>query len=236
MSDVDTFTLKKLQSGVFHRNLIIPANSLANYLRPFCEPALFHSEGMDEYHLSKAGSVFRLKYKGRYFCFASAHQVEGAHYDYDQLCLLNYDTNNLLTSNRVVFPERPMDGSSNYDCLLFDFSESVTEGRLSNLGWYEPDQFFDGNQTRKPLLACALGYPSFRNEIDYVENRYGASPNIVWGEETRTAMSDRLAFTPNPQIEFDPRGMSGGPVFGITQESNQLFLFFAGILTNATRR
>ena len=238
MRGLETIIGSRAFTAVKCNDLLVPANSLGNYLRSFTEPALFHTEGMGEFHLTKSGSLFKFKYKERYFVLTTKHQVTGKNcaYSYEQVCLMDYSANSLVSSSMVVFPEESSTEGQAYDCLLFEYTTSVTEGKLTPHGWYKLSEIERQYPTPAPILACAIGYPSYRNEINYETKHFGVSPNIVWGQETNFGMEGRLAFKPLNEVLFDPSGMSGGPVFGCKLVEEKLVMFFAGVLTNATKR
>jgi hypothetical protein len=185
--------------------------------------------------MSKAGSLFRARYRDRYFALVSAHQIRFDKYGYEQLCLINDARKTLVSSHRAIFPSGPDADESDFDCMLFEFTDVVASGALSRHNWYDLTEEMEWDQTPKPSLVCAIGYPGYRNHIYYENWCYGVSPNIVWGKECLPKIGDRLAFSPNPEISFEPKGMSGGPVFCIRLNASDPEAFFAGILTNASK-
>ncbi|MEM1067087.1 MAG: hypothetical protein AAGJ74_16415, partial [Pseudomonadota bacterium] len=88
----------------------------------------------------------------------------------------------------------------------------------------------------KAEIACTLGYPSHANTIDYEANEYAATLGTIWGKETPPKLKNRLALKPIQEPKYSLQGMSGGPVFGIQTTPGDPCLFFAGIVTNASKQ
>jgi hypothetical protein len=240
LRELDTILGSRLNTSIKVNELFIPANSVAQHLRTFAEPAIFHSDVEEPYDMSKSGSLTKLKINGRFFVLTTLHQLKSGHhlnfgsYNYDQLCIHNHETKHWLTSNRIIFPEGSEDNLEDFDCLLFEFTKAVEEYALQSSSWYNIDIDIKRDFTPKPMLVCCIGYPGFRNCIDYDNSTYAAAPNAIWGKEVKPSIRGRLAFKPINVESFDPAGMSGGPVFGIATEHDQLVTNFSGILTNAS--
>ena len=232
--DLQTILGSKIGTSVDVNGFFVPANSLANHLRRFSEPALFNTEEAGAYSLTKSGSLARIKFRKQYFALTSRHQVIGPHYKFDQLCMVAHDERTLFTSHSVVFPEGDEDQQDDFDVLLFEFTELVTSGRLPASGWYDVSDDFHRKGPRQPGRVCCIGYPGYRNTINYDEMGYPRAPDAVWGVEVDPVLSGRLSFEPQPKIAFDPAGMSGAPVFGLSIDNDTPKTFFAGILTNAS--
>ncbi|MEQ9243643.1 hypothetical protein [Roseovarius indicus] len=234
MNELRTIIGSRVLTSLRINGVYVPANSLTSVLQSYTAPALFHSDGFGKYHLSKSGSLFKVKTQGRYFCLVSAHQVlaPSAGYDHEQLCLHNPTSGKVVTSHRVIFPND--DPGFGYDVLLYEFTECVEAKKLYATDWFKIGRKQFSEAVPKPSKAVSIGYPSFRNTFDYEESKYAIGPNAVWGEEVEPKVNGRLAFAPMPEISFDPSGMSGAPVFGIYLNELEPALFFAGLLTNAS--
>lgn len=234
--DLGTVLGSKLATAVRINQLLVPANSITRHLLRYTDPALFHSKGFGKYNMTKAGSLTRLKQSSRYFALITHHQLSTQNYEYDQLTIHNPETQRLVNSEMAIFELESEKSEYNFDCVLFEFTKPVKAGMLSEHGWYDLTQELTEEKLSKPSGVIAIGYPSHRNEIDYETDQYSMAPNSVFGYESTSSLEYRLAFDPEPEIEFDPQGMSGGPVFGISIENLEPEVFFAGIITNASRK
>ncbi|NDR56537.1 hypothetical protein [Aliiruegeria sabulilitoris] len=231
--DLETILGSKALTAVSVNGLLVPVDSLSKTLRSFSEPVLFYCKDFGEHGLSKSGSLFKTKFRGRYFGIISAHQIQKSSYSYQELVLSTDDKGNFVTSSMASFPLEDVDRSGDFDCLAFDFTEPVNAGVLPTTGWFNLSKDWDVGWPPKPDLVVAIGYPSHRNNIDYEKMHYPAGPNAVWGDATKPNISGRLAFKPDPPLDYNPEGMSGSPVFAISVNGMETKLFFAGIVTEA---
>jgi hypothetical protein len=201
----------------------------------FAAPALFHTEGLGEFHLTKSGSVTKVFYRGRYFALATYHQFRLGGYNFDQLVLGSLDHRTVHTCNKVVFPQGGPETLDDYDCLLFDFSMAVSSGALHSSGWFDLSHDMNIGMVPKPLCVCSVGYPGEHNSFEYDPPTYAAKALPIFGRECEPLMAGRLSFRPIADLSFDPKGISGCPVFGICEENEGLRANFAGIVTSGTR-
>ncbi len=224
----------KLRTSVKINDFYVTANSITEALVSYTDPALFHTEGMGEFHLSKSGSLFRIVCENRYFALVCAHQVQGksSGYDHDQICLHNRN-GRVTTSHAAYFAEENSD--FHYDAILYEFTDIVVRGNLPNNIWFRVNRSELKKDCPKPELVFAIGYPGYRNAVDYEKSQYQMAPNAVSGVESLPSVADRLAFRPKPKITFDPSGMSGSPAFGLWIPNEQPEIYFAGLLTEASR-
>ncbi|MGY3439402.1 MULTISPECIES: hypothetical protein [unclassified Marinovum] len=229
--DLSTIIGTKVATSIEINGLWIPANSIASVLGRFVEPATFISPEFSPYDLSISGSFTKVKMNNRFFGLATEHQRGDLQrqYSYEQLGLLNLTTQTLTTSHFVFYGK-----SEAWDCTIYEFTDGVRSGSLSATGWYNVSQ--DLGATIRAEKALAIGFPGDRNSIDYLQSRYRAQPMAVWADPSEPSMKDRLSMVPNPEIDFEPSGMSGGGVFGISLASGQPKIFLAGLLANASTR
>ena len=233
---LDTILGRKLLTSIDFNGLMVPANSILGAIKTHCEPALFHTgDEADLYSISKSGTLFKVKFKGRYFAISSRHQVLDQGYDHENLVLHNYFRKRLLTSHRAVFPEGSEFQKEDFDALLHEFTEVVRSGELPSLGWYDLTREINRDSIGEIKLAFAVGYPGAFNFIDYEKPAYQAVAKGIVGTPTKSGISGRLAFDPVEPVDFDPSGMSGGPVFGLELDRDGYRASFAGILTNASQ-
>jgi hypothetical protein len=233
---LETIIGSRITTSVSAGGLFIPANSLSHYLQRFSDPGLYHAHSLENYQLSKSGSLVRVSYKGRYFAITSHHQSKRAGYEYDELVMVNRNRDRYFSGHRAIFPIESDDEEYSFDCLIYEFSDLVKSGKLPKDNWYQILEKSANYPTPKPIVICTIGYPGHRNNIDYENSVYPIGPNAVWGSEVESRIKGRLSFEPISLIDFDPVGMSGSPVFALNMEEGLLELFLAGILTEASRQ
>lgn len=233
--DLETLIGIKVNTAIRVGRLFVPANSLSNALFRYVEPALFFSDLDYPYEFTKSGSLTRVKYNDRYFALVCAHQVTAVGYNYDQLFLRDPRSNTLLSSHEAFSQTDLQDAREDLDLLVFEFTQIVDAGDLPSNFWYDLDLERKWERLPLPNRVLCIGYPSEVNAIDYELPRYAAKAVTVWGRPAKSALSRRVAFTPESSPIYDPAGMSGGAVFAITIEENEPLVFFAGLLTEATK-
>ncbi len=235
MISLETILGSRIATSAEVNGLFVPANSLTQYLKSYSEPAVFAAEGCGIYNMGLGGSMAKVKVGQRYFTLLSRHQFEKGSFDFEQISLFNYETNVMATAEKAVFPIQAETNIDGLDCVLCEFTEPVRQGSISRKGWYDIGCDLSFKATRSAICVFAIGYPGYRNEIDYDTLNYAIGPNAVIGTETLPSMTDRLSFKPINSLEYDPKGMSGSPVFGIHLSSATLRVFMAGIVTEASK-
>lgn len=233
--DLGTILGSRVNTSIDFNGLLVPANSAGHHIRKYTCPALFYTENSEPFSLSKSGSLTKIKHRGRYFVLATRHQVIGECYNLEQICLHNADRKTFVTSSRAYFPEGEQEAQEAFDCIMLEFTEAIEDRGLTKIGWYDIGRDLSRLATPKALACCCIGYPGFRNTIDYEAEHYAAAPNAVFGTECPPVVRGRLSFKPIKKISYDPRGMSGGPVFGFALENGSLIANLSGILTNASQ-
>jgi hypothetical protein len=236
MYDVVPWLPKTASTSVKFGNLIIPFRSLPNHIRPFVEPAVFFNKSDSPFQYSKGGSLTKLKIGQKYIAVATHHQFAAAAYSYDQIAIFGSDGKTLHTANTIHFIDEEKEIVDEFDVVFADFSEAVSGGMISKASWYDVTPQIKLNKVQAPIVHACVGYPSEINDIDYDAGSFGATPYLVWGDLKSSMMHGRKCFSPLHAVEFDPEGMSGGGVFGLSLARHQLELRFYGILTNASKK
>ncbi|NVO55756.1 hypothetical protein HW561_08135 [Rhodobacteraceae bacterium B1Z28] len=235
MSSLKTILGSRIATSADINGLFVPANSLSEHLKSYSEPAVFAADDCGRYNMGLGGSTAKVKIGERYFALLSMHQIKKGLFDFEQISLFNYETNKMATAQKAIFPIQSNEIADSIDCVLCEFTEPVLSGNLSRNGWYDVETDLTFDATRSAILVFAIGYPSNRNEIDYYSFQFSISPNAVIGTETVPCVSDRLSFKPINSLEYDPKGMSGSPVFGVHLSDAYLKVFMAGIVTEASK-
>ncbi|MEO1182326.1 MAG: hypothetical protein AAFX51_16100, partial [Cyanobacteria bacterium J06636_28] len=230
--DLKTVIGSRVGTSIQVGRLIIPAASQADYWSRFAEPCLLYNEGFEPYELSISGSLTLVKIHDRYFAISTQHQLAIQSYNYDQVSLTDKTSQTMTTSHAAFFPE---DKNRELDCLIYEFTDVRNEGKLPEHSWFDLTSQFNNRSRIKVMSVYAIGYPGYRNHIDYCKSHYGISPNGIYGEPSDTSISGRHAFKPKHSLDYEPSGMSGGPVFGLSLTPNGVIGFFAGIITDATK-
>ena len=224
----------RLLTSIECNGLYIPSSGITEYCGRYSNPALYYDENFGTFGLSRGGSATYVTYRSRYFVITSKHQQRKLNADYKTFCVHNTERSTFITSHSVHFPLN--DPEENHDFLVYEFTDAVNDGALSQHIWFDINRQDFAQPTIKPNFVITVGFPAHRASIIYEEDRYTRAPNAVIGKECPPTISNRLCFAPIEQIKFDPKGMSGAPVFGIVLEDLKYSLFFAGIVTEANTK
>lgn len=234
MNDPATILGRMLRNSVEFRRIFFPLRAIAGVLERYSDPAIFYSSDFPDFPLSKAGSLFRLRYRGRYLALTTCHQLDVNGYDYHQLSIFGKTRGRVITSGFVTFPLDQDEQREKLDCVVFDFTPGVEEGALDSVNFLELSEVQE-NASRGELIASfCIGYPSHRNQIDWESENFEIGANAVWGLPCEPLLKGRQSFKVPSHLHYDPKGMSGGPVFSLYMENDQLLADFSGILTNAS--
>jgi hypothetical protein len=236
LSSFETIIESKLKSAITVNGLAIPANLFASHINRYSEPAIFASQGYGPYTTSLGGSMTKVRSSGRYFALMTRHQLDKGAFDYDQISVLNREASKMVTTEKVLFQTFADPNEPDFDCVICEFTTPVAEGLLAKSGWYDIKGDLMQPGTPKPSIVCAIGYPGYRNEINFETMHYGISPSAIYGEEAETSLTDRLSFKPINDLDYDPAGLSGSPVFGVSVKTLEPSAFLAGIVTEASRK
>lgn len=236
MNDLATIIGSKVRTAIDVNGLLIPANSFSAHLRQFSAPAVFASEGFEPFTMSLGGSMTKVRVGQRYFSILTRHQLDQGKFDFSQVSILSDETQHMVTTEKVVFQEFRNEEGMDLDCIACEFTTPIREGVISCRGWYKIDTEVERERTPKPSLVCAIGYPGYRNHINFETMHYGISPNAILGREAEPSLKGRLSFKPINALEYDPRGLSGAPVFGVSLEALEPTAFLAGIVSEASRQ
>ena len=228
-----TLIENKLNYSASINGIIVPPNSYGKALCNFVDPAIFHNPGFEEFQISIRGSLTRCKNRGKYFALTTAHQCDS--FGFEQLCIQNHLSRNIVTSNKCIFAEGGKDAESTLDIRLFEFTDAVVSGALPKSGWFDISEWNPRYTNTDLEILISIGYPSEKNFVDYGKSKYEAQPQQVLGSLVRSEITGRNSFEPEGEKISNPDGFSGAPVFGVFLAEKTPKIFLIGILTNASK-
>ena len=229
------FTLleSNVLTSVRVNGLFFPVTSLSQFIINYAEPLVFYNDGFPEFPVSRVGSAARLKLGVRNFLFCTDHQMKT--YDMTQVCLVNRSNGNAVTSHGCVYSKLDLSGEPEIDLRLFEFTEAVEVDSLQSSPWYDLSGQSDFD-LEKVELTIAAGYPHLGGSIDYDRRDIPVRPHLVYGKYCGKTIGSLHGFDVDPGLDYDPDGMSGGPVFHLLDAKIGFDLVFAGIVSNAGRK
>jgi hypothetical protein len=223
--------LKSRWSTVSSKGIIAGIHSFTKTFANSIEPLLFYLGDLPETPLSRFGTAFKLNFGGRFFLICTEHQFQDA--DPTSVVIISERDQKAVTSHRTYFAFPAENGDLEMDLRMFEFTELVQSGALSNLGWWNAEDTVSYGD--KYEIMVAAGYPSCDNGIDYQLLDVKLAPRGVFGRGIGPTFGRLHGISLDANLLYDPDGLSGSPVFALVESSGGFTAKFAGIVSNAGR-
>lgn len=217
---------------VSSKGIITDIHSFTKTLANSIEPLLFHLKEFPDTPFSRAGTAFKLRIGNRYFLVCTEHQFRDA--DPTSVAIISERSQQALTSHETYFAMPDEHGDTRMDLRMFEFTDPVNCGQLSNIGWWDGADTIDENNDNFELMV-AVGYPSFNNDIDYDALNLKLAPRGIFGTSIGPTFGRLHGLKVDPPLLYDPDGLSGSPVFALVENLSGFTAKFAGIASNAGR-
>lgn len=224
-----------LNTSVLYGEILVPGRQVENLLARHCS-SLGVVSGMDAIPFSTPGSATTVRFRGRYFLVCTRHQLRGAT-GIENVCLMIPDggLTRCITSGGAAWFEGVYDGEQ-HEIAIFDFTEPCTEfPELRGL-------FFDFHEQHPTVPAemivgfVAYGYPTAFTNWDVEQGRVDLGKKRVACRFVGGGSDDAVhVLAPTTPLDFDPDGMSGGPVFCILDTGDGFALHLAGVTVTGGR-
>lgn len=233
-AEIETVFGRAVWTSVKVHDLFIPASELQSRLNKFGQNLVVYTH-VEGYEVQLIGSATGLYYRGANFLVCTAHQVKD--FSEQDVGIVVPEKSNYISSEgftRFRTSDTLLQGDAE-DLYAFDFTSQVISkpellGRFFRL---HSNDFLDDDDNVVAYLA--YGCP-------FVDQKY----NIV--DENHVGLVIR-SMTCEPQIQppdlalglcrslspmdFDPNGLSGGPVFATVLQNHEVILKFAGIINRS---
>lgn len=233
-SDLNTLVGRKVSTSVKVHNIFVPANSLQSRLGKFGHNLLVFTH-VDSYQVRLIGSATGLNYRGVNFLVCTNHQI-GDTAEQDVGILLPRENSYISSSGYVRFQRaETVRESDSEDLCAFDFTSQMKTHQELNQRFFKlcADDFM--NDTDEVVGYLAFGCPFVDQKYNVVdENHVGLVIRSMICEPQNQPFDSALGLCRllSP-MNFDPNGLSGGPVFATTLEGHELVLKFAGIINRS---
>jgi len=210
-----------ISTSLLINGIWVPATSVEKQLGDFATN-LFVWNDDPTYKISLPGSASRLKYKGRHFLVCTKHQLTG--HDPKNVCLMTNDGSKLVTSPRFWMLDDPahQNESDAYDIAAFDFGQ---KGELSefNCGFFNFNTCPSVSLNSSIVAFIVIGFPSNDQLYELENNNHLGSfwRILIASHESQSNDPAVLELRYHSELDFDPDGLSGGPVF-VVQAGNRL--------------
>lgn len=236
-AEVDTLVGRKVWTSVRVHDLLIPANSLQSRLHVFAQNLVRFTHTTD-YPVQLIGSATGLDYRGNRFLICTAHQVKGV--PGEDVGILFLEKQNYISSagyTQYSASDAPAESDA-VDLCLFDFTEQTAVNptlarRFFRLG--NDDSLRDEDNV---LGYLAYGCPFGDQTYDIYENNHVGTVirSMACDPEQQPSDSAIGACRLLSPMDFDPNGLSGGPVFATVLQGSDIVLKLGGIINRSGNR
>lgn len=233
-ADLETLVGRSVWSSVKVHDLFVPASALQSRLHRFGQNLVLFTH-VEDYEVQLIGSATGLYYRGTKFLVCTAHQVNDV--SGQDVGIIVPVKNNYISSagyTRFRAPGSPRESDAE-DLCAFDFTPQTTENpelaqRFFRLG---SDDFL--NDEDDVVAYLAYGCPFADQKYNIVdENHVGTVIRSMTcepqGQPSDPALGLCRLLSP---MDFDPNGLSGGPVFATVLQGIEVVLKFAGIINRS---
>ena len=234
-ADLDTIMGRSTWTSVKVQGVFVPASSLQSRLHRFSRNLAVYTH-VAGYEVQLIGSATGLRYGTHNFFVATAHQVEGRPFE-DIGIMVPGEKGSFITSAglmRLVPPDLQQDTDA-YDLVVLDYTpQSVESPQLDQMFFrLNKETMLDDDDD---VIAClAYGCPFIDQKYHIVDdNKLGTVTRSLTCKPSSQPLDLALAQCRTLQpMNFDPNGLSGGPVFASVLQGSEIVVKFAGVINRA---
>lgn len=190
---------------------------------------------LTDYELQLIGSAAALRYRGQNFVVSTAHQLRNV--DERDVGVVIAGENKYVSSAGFVRLEekstvRDDDGS---DLVAFHFTEQVKVGTVPASHFFNLSADNVLGENSDVVAFLGFGCPFCDQKYHVADaNHLGTAVRAITLEPDKDPADRTLgACRLIGEMDFDPNGLSGGPMFAVVMENAKLILKFAGIINRA---
>ncbi|MDO8289943.1 MAG: hypothetical protein Q7T44_12060 [Parvibaculum sp.] len=233
-AEIETVVGRKIWTSVKVHDLFVPASALQSRLNKFGQNLVVFTN-VDGYEVQLIGSATGLHYRGTNFLVCTAHQVKDSSAQDVGIVVperSSYLSSAGFTRFRATDIVPPGDAE---DLYVFDFTPQATSNREL------VERFFRLNSNdflrdKDDVVAyLAYGCPFVDQKYNIVdENHVGLVIRSMTCEpQAQPADLDLGLCRLLSPMDFDPNGLSGGPVFATVLQDHEVVLKFAGVINRS---
>jgi hypothetical protein len=115
---------------------------------------------------------------------------------------------------------------------IFEFTDQIYAGLIPKIGWWNIENSTSVEQNEFDF-GVAVGFPSFNNGINYETLNMNLAPRAIFGTSVGHTFGKLCGLKMENALDYNPRGLSGSPIFGLVQSANGFTAKLAGVLSNA---
>lgn len=233
-ADLETIIGRKTSTSVSVHGILIPVNSLLSRLHIFGQN-LVRFTHVEVYEIQLIGSATGVEYRGSRNLICTEHQVRGI--PGEDIGIIYPEKQIYISSAGYVgykASDTPTESDAT-DLRLFDFNDQIGRhpglaGRFFKL---TQDDFLSSSDN--VLRYFAYGCPFADQNYDVIENNRVDTiiRSMVCEPEPQPTDDAVGACRMRSAMNFDPNGLSGGPVFATVFQDQKIVLKFAGVINRA---
>lgn len=233
-ADLQTLVGRNVWTSVKVHDLFIPANSLQSRLNKFAQ-SLVQFTGFEGYEVQLIGSATGLCYRGANFLVCTAHQLKEVSMQHVGI-IVPGENRYISSAGHIGFraPDGPQPDDAK-DLCAFDFTPQMTSNKelVEHFFRLDPDDFM--NDEDDVVAYLAYGCPFADQKYNIVdENHVGIVIRSMTCRPEDHPPDPALALCRSlAPMDFNPNGLSGGPVFATVLQGSEVVLKFAGIINRA---
>jgi len=233
-AEIETVVGRRVWASVKVHGLFVPAAGLQSRLNKFGQNLVVFTH-VDGYEVQLIGSATGLHYRGANFLVCTSHQVKD--FTAQDIGIVVPEKSRYISSagfTRFCTGDTLLHGDAE-DLCAFDYTPQATSNQelVERFFRLHPDDFMCDEDNVVAYLA--YGYPFADQKYNVVdENHVGLVIRSMTCEPQNQPADPALALCRllSP-MNFDPNGLSGGPVFATVLQDHEVVLRFAGIINRA---
>lgn len=233
-SDLDTVIGSRTLTSVEVHGIYIPASALPSRLHKFGQNLVASTHDKD-YPVRLLGSATGLNYRNIKFLVCTAHQIKDVSEEDVGIVVPGKDIYmNSAGYTRFRVSDMLLEDDS-YDLCAFDFTPQTTSHpelarRFFNLNRHE---ILTNNDEIAGYFAYGCAFDDQKYDI-FDDNHLGTVIRTMTCEpQGKYADRDLGVCKMTSEMDFDPNGLSGGPVFAAVLKNTEIVLRFAGVINRS---
>ena len=233
-TELGTLMGKLARTSVEVHQVLVPANALQSRLHKFGQNLVRYTNDND-YEIQLIGSATGLVYRDVSFLLCTAHQVKDIPEE-DIGVILQAESRYISSAGFLRFRDTDVPRQSDAeDLCAFDFTEQANADQQLSQRFFRvrPMDFLSDEDRVVVYLAYGCAFD---------DQRYNVSDEKHLGTVIRSMACEPQDQPTDPalgvcrlysQMDFDPNGLSGGPVFATVLQDQEIVLKFAGIINRS---
>lgn len=232
--ELQTLMGQSVHASIKVHGIYIPSRELQKRLHEFTQHLVNYTHD-EKYQFQFIGSATGLALEGRRVLVATQHQMKGCRPD--DIGILRLTKMSYLSSAGVLAIKSRGTSYSNdaNDLCAFDYTPAAGDDNELARHFFQLDENSVLREGEKVVGFLAYGCPFDQQVYDIVDrNHVGLVIKSITCQAVKQSSDEKLGSCQSlSDMDFDPNGLSGGPVFATVLLGHEFVLKFAGIINRA---